>query len=229
MSGKKTRNLKARLAELEFFKGVSGEQLDLFCANAVETAHQPGEVIVSERQKVRGFFLLVSGRAKMFKTSARGREQTLYFFSPGEPFCLCSAFHAEHSPASVAVLEPSRIVSLSMSAFESIAGQDPALLFNIVRVLSTRLRQSMELIESLSLREIPQRVAAYLSHLPRTGDARIHLPMTHRELSKIIGVTPEALSRTLRRMADLGMLTVKGRAIAVLDEQGLADCMDNGL
>jgi len=54
----------------------------------------------------------------------------------------------------------------------------------------------MILIESLSLKEIPQRLASFLLHaLTREGDReinRLELTITQRELAKILGATPES-------------------------------------
>jgi CRP-like cAMP-binding protein len=94
--------------------------------------------------------------------------------------------------------------------------KEPRLLVNIIRILSNRLRESMGLIESLSLKEIPQRLASFLIHALKGGDGKegmnqLELTVTQRELAKILGATPEALSRALRKMSNAGVLAVDGR------------------
>ena len=69
----------------------------------------------------------------------------------------------------------------------------------------------MTLIESLALKEIPERLASFLRHESaknRTDKNDIvKLTISQRELAKILGATPEALSRALRKMANEGILS----------------------
>ncbi|MBN1471002.1 MAG: winged helix-turn-helix domain-containing protein, partial [Syntrophaceae bacterium] len=52
--------------------------------------------------------------------------------------------------------------------------------------------------------------------------ARVELTISQRELAKILGATPEALSRALRKMAKDGILSTAGRVITILDRKALA-------
>ena len=53
------------------------------------------------------------------------------------------------------------------------------------------------------------------------GDV-VRLDISHRELAKIVGATPEALSRALKRLGEAGFVTVQGRTVTILDRSGLA-------
>ena len=80
------------------------------------------------------------------------------------------------------------------------------------------------MIESLALRDLPGRVAGFLLHeadRPPAG-RQVHLTISQRELAKIVGATPEALSRALRRLEQTGLLTARGRDVKILDREGLA-------
>jgi len=99
-------------------------------------------------------------------------------------------------------------------------------------VLSLRLKETMRLVESLALKEIPQRVASFILHDLAKQDTgsqcSLELAITHRELAKIIGATPEALSRALKKMSEDGLLRVDGRMITVYDRKALKELADGG-
>jgi CRP/FNR family transcriptional regulator len=84
----------------------------------------------------------------------------------------------------------------------------------------------MAMIESLALKEIPGRLASFLLHslsqLPKNVE-QLDLAISQRELAKILGSTPEALSRALRKLADDGILQASGRTIRILNRGALAD------
>jgi CRP/FNR family transcriptional regulator len=116
-------------------------------------------------------------------------------------------------------------------AFETLARSEPQILFDLLHLLSGRLKEAMQLIEALSLKDIPARIAAFLLHeaAAKKREQVVSLPLSHRELAKIVGVTPEALSRALKRMKEVGLVEVSGREIRLLDPAGLARCAETGL
>ena len=214
-----------RLREIAFFQDLDANQLALLAREARVKVFRPGEIIVSQEEPVRAFYLVLSGQVKIYRSSAEGKEQTLYLFGPGEPFCLCAAFEEQGYPANAAALESSEIVILPGRTFENLAREAPSLIFPMLLVLSRRLKESMQLVETLSLKELPQRVATFLLHAaPRVADGEtldIRLPLTHRELAKMLGATPEGLSRVFKRLQNRGLVSVNGRAIRVHNRAGL--------
>lgn len=209
---------------MELFQGLSDKVTEALSRRVLIATYQPGEMILAETDLVKAFFVVVSGQVKLSKSSPEGREQTLYLLGPGEPFGLCTAFATHDFPAEAQALKKSDILTIPGSAVEEIVMKEPELLLNILKVLSRRLKESMTLIESLALKEIPARLAAFIMALSgKEGNSAwsIELPVTQRELSKILGSTPEALSRAFRKLQDQGMLEVQGRVIRILDARAL--------
>jgi len=169
--------------------------------------------------------VVISGQLKLYRSSAEGKEQTLQLLGPGDPFGLCTAFATDSFPASAMAIVESAVLLIPGTIMETTARQEPALLLNIISILSQRLKDSMTLIESLALKEIPGRLASFLRHLlPKNAKSKntvLELTISQRELAKILGATPEALSRALRKMAIDGILKTAGRIITVLDHKAL--------
>lgn len=218
-------DLFRQMQELPLFQGVPAEKLKTLAERALYRTYGAGETVIGETDPVRAFYVVVSGLVKLCKISAEGKEQTLNLLGPGEPFGMCTAFAVAAFPANVMAIGESGILQIPGPVMEAVAMQEPRLLVNVIRVLSDRLKESMSLIESLALKEIPQRIASFLIHALPEGSGKtpdlLELTVTQRELAKILGATPEALSRALRKMSDAGMLTVEGRTIRILDRKGL--------
>jgi CRP/FNR family transcriptional regulator len=211
------------LRHIPLFAGMPEDQIRILSESAREKNIRPGQMIFADAQESRALHIVVWGRVKIFKSTPEGREQTIFVFGPGEPFCL-TALTDQCSPAGATALEDTRILFFPAEVLEDLARKEPSLLFNMLLVLSRRLKESMELIESLSLKEIPQRLASFLAHsLAQEGRYdRVDLRFSQRELAKIIGATPETLSRVLKRMSEEGILSLKGRrTIRVLSREGL--------
>ncbi|MBW2638074.1 MAG: Crp/Fnr family transcriptional regulator [Deltaproteobacteria bacterium] len=209
------------LRTIPLTKGLTEDQLRILARNALEKIYRAGQTIVAEDDRIRTFYIVIRGKVKMFKSSAEGKEQTLYLLGPGELFGMCATFSDSIFPANVMTMEESAILVLPGKILETLGKEDPTILFNIVFVLSRMLKESMALVETLSLMEIPQRIAAFLRFSTPKKDCNegdvMEMEITQRELSKILGTTPETLSRVLKKMAEQEVLLVKGRNIRILD------------
>jgi len=218
-------DITKQIKDIDLFKGVSPENLSALAAQATLKKFKSGEMVIGETDPIRSFYVVISGQLKLYRSSAEGKEQTLQLLGQGDPFGLCTAFATDSFPATAMAIEDAAVLLIPGTVMEAIARQEPALLFNIIQILSQRLKDSMTLIESLALKEIPGRLASFLRHeLPKGAAERkttVELTISQRELAKILGSTPEALSRALRKMANDGILSTAGRVITILDHKAL--------
>ncbi|BCS87777.1 Crp/Fnr family transcriptional regulator [Pseudodesulfovibrio sediminis] len=207
------------VSDFPLFSKLKKEQLKKVVEHAVVTVIPKNAVFFSEDKYAQGMHILLYGRVKLFKISEDGKEQTIFVFGPGEPFCLCSVFSDGILPANLGALEDSHVLAISPVGFEQMVQEDPTILINMMRVMSRRLKEAMDMIDSLSLKSLPSRLAAYL--LNREKDGKVAMNFSYRELSKIVGATPEALSRALKKMSQDGLIEVDGAVIHILDPSGL--------
>ena len=88
--------------------------------------------------------------------------------------------------------------------------------------LSGRLRHFAGLIEDLSLKEVPGRLAKYLLYLSDgKGDGEMALDVSKGQLASLLGTIPETLSRILARMHRQGVIHLRGSQIRILDRPGI--------
>ncbi|MDD5007372.1 MAG: Crp/Fnr family transcriptional regulator, partial [Syntrophorhabdaceae bacterium] len=117
----------------------------------------------------------------------------------------------------------SRIVFIPRAAFIALIQQDPSIAMNMFGTLSIRLKRFTSLIEDLSLKEVPQRLAAYLLYLSGDKDSQenFELTISKGQLASLLGTIPETLSRILKKMVDQGCIAMKGRTIEMRDREML--------
>ena len=215
------------LRTIPLSRNLPEEQLEILAKAAREKRYRAGQLILSEMDETRTFFIVASGMVKMFKSSTNGKEQILYLLGPGEMFGMCAAFSDFIFPANIMTLEESTLLIFPGTVLEYLAKKDPTILFNMISILSCRLKECMSLIESLSLMEAPQRVASFLLFSSLKKNCRegeiAKLTITQRELSKILGTTPETLSRILKKLAGEKIIRVTGKNICILDCEALEE------
>jgi CRP/FNR family transcriptional regulator len=127
-------------------------------------------------------------------------------------------------------MEESRVLFFPKLSFVDLVRRNPSLALNMLGVLSKRLRRFTALIDDLSLKEVPGRLAAYLLYLTtqEKGSGAIELPITKTQLASLLGTIPETLSRILGKMTAQGFIETDGRRIRILDRASLQELVDSG-
>jgi CRP/FNR family transcriptional regulator, dissimilatory nitrate respiration regulator len=214
---------KDALGGVPLFRGLADRQLDLMGEAFPRRHYTPSEIIFSEGEPASGFYILLSGRLKIYKLSLEGKEQILHIIEPGEPFAEVALFSETRFPAYAEAIEKSEVMFLSRNAFRQLIANDPSIAMNMLAILSQRLKYFTRLIEDLSLKEVPQRLAAYLLFLAkRDGSDHVALGISKGQLASLLGTIPETLSRIMAKMAGQNLIVVKGRKITLLNPAALA-------
>jgi len=188
--------------------------------------YKKGEIIFSEYDNADGFYVAITGRVKIFKSSPEGKEQILHIFGPGDPFGEIAVFTGKNFPASAQTLENSETLFFPKNAFIGLIKKDPALSLNMLSVLSMRLKRFSSLIEDLSLKEVPGRLAAYLLYLSDRENLNdeLNLDISKSQLASILGTIPETLSRILAKMTRENLIESDGkRKFLIKDRDSLID------
>ena len=215
-----------QVSAIPLFQGLAADYHQQMAAIVVNKLYPRGQVIFSEGDDGNGFYVVASGRVKVFKLSHEGKEQILHILGTGEPFGEVPVFAGEHFPAHAEAMEETRVLFFPRAAFVELIKKNPSLALNMLAMLSRRLRRFSSLIEDLSLKEVPGRLSAYLLYLSETKSQSINLTLdiSKAQLASLLGTIPETLSRILARMSTEELIESDGqRSIKILDRQGLAE------
>ena len=219
------------LAAIPSFQGLSEDQLKAIKQIVVNRHFNRGELIFLEGDHGDGFYVVAAGMVKIFKVSIEGKEHIMRIVGPGEAFGQVSVYAGRTFPASAQAIAKSHLLFLPRAAFVELITSNPSLALSMLASLSMRLREFTVHVERLALKEVPGRLAAYLSHLmdeQKNERGLVSLNISKVQLSSLLGTTPETLSRILSQMADSGLIEVKKRDIRILDPPGLEELGAHG-
>lgn len=182
-------------------------------------------MIFCEGDPANGFYILETGKVKIFKLSFEGKEQILHIYGPGIPFGEVPVFEGRNFPAYATAIQNSRLIFLERDRFVKVLSQTPSLAMTMLGMLSRRLREFTVQIENLSLKEVPARLASYILTLSaeQENEEKVTLPLSKNQLANLIGTTPETLSRMLKKLSDEGYISVQAREISIFDVEGLSE------
>jgi CRP-like cAMP-binding protein len=214
-----------RISTISLFNGLPADQLESLSMITVENIYKKGENIFSENEQATGLYAVASGRVKIYKLSPDGREQILHIFGPGEVFGEVPVFAGKRFPASADAMDESRVLFFQRDALIGLIQKNPSIALNMLAVLSMRLRRFASMIDDLSLKEVPGRLAKHLLYLKKQGQdaAEIDLNITKGQLASLLGTIPETLSRILTKMIDQGLIETDGRKIKIIETEGVEE------
>jgi CRP/FNR family transcriptional regulator len=230
MAANRDRSLVEWLGATSLFDGVEDNHLWDLSGIAMVVSCKRRANIFSAGDPGNGFYLVKEGRVKVFMLSPDGKEQILHVIGPGESFGEVAVFAGQSFPVHAVALENSRLVFLPRDDFVALVSENPALALNLLAALSQRLRQFAKMIDALSLKEVPGRLAAHLLYLndkQANGDD-LRLELSKTQLASLLGTIPETLSRILSKLQRAGFITIDGADIAIVDRQRLVDLAEFG-
>ncbi|MBD2666289.1 transcriptional regulator, Crp/Fnr family [Richelia sinica FACHB-800] len=210
--------VKHFLQKTPIFQNILDEQLQAVANIAIPQTYKKGENLFWEGEAATGFFIVKSGRIKVFKVANTGKEQILHIFGTDEYFAEVPAFDGGNFPASAAAMENAEVIFIPRTAFFMVLQQHPTLGIAMLGTFARHLRQLTHLVDTLSFQEVPERLVNYLLKLSqRYGNADIvELDLPKGQLAALLGTVPETLSRAFYKLSQEGKIEITGTKIKLL-------------
>lgn len=216
------------LRTLPIFNRLSEDALSSVASRTVVKRYPKDKILFRQGEEARGLFVVVAGGVKIYQSGPDGREQTLYVERPGHSLAEIPLFDGSPYPASARAAEESRILFLPRDAFEWLYRNNPDIADATIRELGRRLRRLVRLVDRLSLKSVPARVAAtLLEAAAAAGCARdggeLVLQSTQEEMAAELGTTRESVSRALSTLRGENVIRMTGQKVLILDFEALRE------
>ncbi len=99
----------SQIGAIPLFSGLSEGQLQDLAMIVIDQMFRRGQTIFLEGEEGSGFYVVITGKVKVYKLSPDGKEQILHILGPGEPFAEVPVFAGQRFPANAEALEESRL------------------------------------------------------------------------------------------------------------------------
>jgi CRP/FNR family transcriptional regulator len=206
-----------------YFAGLDETTMAAITRLAVRRRYEANQVIFIEGDPSTGLGVVESGWLKVTKISVEGREQVLKTLGPGDSFNAVSVFTGFLNKASVEALEKAVVWVVPRDAMLRLLDENPSLARLVIEELAGRVAHLIELVEDLSLRTVESRLARLLLAHAREETLPRQRWATQAEMAARLGTVPDVLNRTLRKLADGGLIQVERHQIQIVDRKGLEE------
>ncbi|EJR61498.1 hypothetical protein IIO_02951 [Bacillus cereus VD115] len=214
----KEQMINKHLREVFLFKELSEEELQpIVDISSLRTYKYKSFVFLQDEPLDRVFFIH-SGKVKIQKTDATGKEQIVAVLQAGEMFPHAGFFRRGVFPAHAEIIETAHLIVTPISDFEKILIQYPELCIKLFTVLGEKIVDLQNRLEEQILHDTYEQIIMLLLRLCKSNGIQVNdtytlkTQFTNRELANMIGSSRETVSRTMSQL--------KRRELIDLDENG---------
>lgn len=203
------------------FRALPEAQLRELQQGIVVRGLNAGEHLFEADSRAESFFLLRSGKIKLYRLSPSGQEKVIEIIGPGHTFAEAMMFlDIPQYPVSAQALCDTEVFAINNRSFLNVLSQSIETCFQVMADISMRLKRHLNEIDALTLQNAALRVVNYLGYLVPEGSretAEITLPAQKNIIASRLSITPETLSRILHTLSGKGLISVDGLHITVYD------------
>jgi CRP-like cAMP-binding protein len=186
-----------------------------------------GDQIFAEGSPSDRFYVITSGRVKVFKMTPAGKDVILEIFGVGDPLGAVAVYEGWPFPASAVALEDTTCITIERSAFFALLEQHPSLVRGLLLGLTYRLIELTNRLAELTGGRVEPRFARLFLKLagevgtPARGGTLIAMPLSRQELADLTGTTIETAIRIMSRWGKQGIVLTEKEGFLLLDPKAL--------
>ena len=221
---KLTADLNRMLVNLPLFQQLQPEEMVNLVHGTRQIHCQKGQMLFHKGDSLDGFYMVGYGQIKLAFPSAQGIEKVVRIVGPGQSFGEAVMFLEKPCPVFAQALTDTMVLHIAKRAIFSALEHNMTLACKMLAGLSMRLHSLIQDVEAYSLRSCTQRLIGFLvqqAGVAAGGKVELELPANKNVIASRLNLTPETLSRVLHTLTEAGLITVKGRQIAIHDIERL--------
>ncbi|MFI5444411.1 Crp/Fnr family transcriptional regulator [Polaromonas sp. UC242_47] len=200
------------IRRVPLFSILTAAQAESVAAAVTKRRYKRGEAIVEQGKQSNALAIILTGRARVVTTDARGREVILATMNPGDYIGEMSLIDSEPHSATVRTEIQTDVLMVGRQEFARCLPENGSMAYAVMRGLVQRLRQADRKIESLALMDVYGRVARALlesAALDGDGNTIIREKVSRQDLAKMVGASREMVSRVMKDLEERGYIETR--------------------
>jgi CRP/FNR family transcriptional regulator len=188
-----------------------------------EALYRPGD-------RFTAVYAIQLGTFKTTVLAEDGREQVVGYHMAGEVIGL-DGIGDDRMTCEAVALEDSEVCLLPWSALDRMCAEVPGMRNNVMRAVSRGAARASTMMLMLGSRTAGERLSLFLLDVAERYQQRGYssrefvLRVTREEIASYLGLKLETVSRVFSSLQERGFIQVQGRAVKLLDAEGLRRAM----
>ncbi|MBN1631126.1 MAG: Crp/Fnr family transcriptional regulator [Thermoleophilia bacterium] len=204
------------LGQSWLFSSLSPTEIEALLAAAQRRQLPSGGYVFLQGEPARLLFVIKAGRIKLTKTDAEGNNILVDIRKAGD--FLGETFLSDDTdyPLTAECVEDSLLCGITRERFERLVTENPSIGLKVMRAMSERIDWLTTRVGDLSSTRLEERLYAVLTTVARehgtaTQDGlQIGFPLTHEELSFLVGAHRVSVTKALKALSVSGKVVRQG-------------------
>jgi len=220
--GQRNQEIIDVLKQSHLFTRLTDIQLDRVYRHSQVVKLEEGQLLFAQGEDVTNFYLVLSGKMKLYRVSPDGQEKIIEIVPQGGLFAEALMFMDQpHYPVSSAALSETVVIGIDAKDFKAMLWDSVETCLLLLGNMSFRLRQLIHEIDTLTLHSGTCRVASYLlQHAPDDQES-FELETAKGVIAARLSVKPETFSRIIKNLRGEGVISIDGSKITIHNRDAL--------
>jgi CRP/FNR family transcriptional regulator, cyclic AMP receptor protein len=200
---------------------VSTDKLHLFFSSYRILKYKKKDMILRANDTSSSVFLIQSGYIRVYRISEQGEELTLTILRPGDFFPLTYSLNSSPNPYYLEAITPLEFWRAPQERFMEFIRNNVDVYFELTNKIMVRMDGVLSRMEYLIFSNAYTKIAATLLACankfgdPRGEDIVLKVPLTHKDIATLVGITRETTSLEIKKLEHDGFIGKEGKLLVV--------------
>jgi len=210
------------LKQVPFFSGLNNSELNKVLSIAGVKHYTAGQMVFAKEDLGNNFFIVKSGRIKIFTTVGSDKKKTFAFLKKGDFFGEMSLLGGKTRSASAQAADDSELFVIPKRNFKKLILENPDFTLKLLHTLTDRLNKADKEIESMLFHNILGRLADAILELSKDKHTKpIKMAIDQNELAQYLGTTRVPVCRAINTLKRSGVIDYHRGELIILNSERL--------
>lgn len=213
------------LSGFRFFQSLTEEEMKSLNFEKTCATYKKGSILYKEGSRLTGFYCIIQGVVKIYKTGIDGKEQIIRFAKKGDIIAYRSLLSQESACTTAKTIEDAQLCHIPYKTLLSLIERNWKFSLAMLRIVCAELKDANDFITDIAQKTVRERLAEVLLLLKQDfeldSDKTLQISLTREELANMVGTATESIIRLLSEFKQDKLIDLQGRKIRIINIHGL--------
>ena len=211
-------SIQQSIRKISFFNNLNDEQIDLIASISSESTYSSNSILYYESDENNNLLFLVDGLIKIYKIDKFDNEIFLYNIYKNSMISELTSIKQNeiYCFSNAEIIEDSTILSINFDKFKEYFLSKNILTMELLEILLEKTHQLQCIVNRELVFDATAKVAFMLNQ-----DVDMFNKLKRQEVSFMLHIQPETLSRVLKRLTRNGVILVENGDVIIINKDAL--------
>lgn len=187
------------------------------------------EIILYADSSCQNVYYIKSGYVRAYRISEQGEELTVTILKADDIFPLSLGLNESNNSYYLEAVTPVEVYSAKKDLFLEFIKSNPDIFYDMTSLVFNHFGSLLNRMEYLIISRAYTKVATtLLSYAKRFGEKKggdliVNLPLTHKDIATLVGITRETTCLEMKKLEKMGVIAHQGRLLVIKDIKKLEE------